>query len=100
MKAPKPIVAALLVCGLVALAPVQAAEPADSERGRLLYENHCVVCHTAKVHRRTPQLPLTAAELRQIVSTWASSAQLGWSAQEVADVAAYLERSYYPSLPR
>ena len=90
----------LLVCMLGAAPRGWAAEVVDSERGRLLYENHCVVCHTSKVHRRVPQLPLNARELRGIVSIWASGEKLNWTEQDISDVVAYLERHFYPALPR
>ena len=94
-------VGGLLAGGLAAAA--HAASGGDSpsdERGRLLYENHCIVCHTAKVHRRIPQLPLTVHELRQIVAYWALGEKLQWSEQDIADVAEYLARNYYRDLPR
>jgi mono/diheme cytochrome c family protein len=50
--------------GLTGAAAGWGAETPDLERGRALYENHCVVCHTAKVHRRVPPLPLGIDDLR------------------------------------
>jgi mono/diheme cytochrome c family protein len=85
--------AAAIVLGMTATA--WGAEMPDLERGRLLYENHCVVCHTPKVHRRVPPLPIDMKELRRIVSTWAKGEQLGWSEQDVTDVAEYLDSTHY-----
>ena len=65
------------------------------ERGRALYENHCVVCHTSKVHRRVPQLPLELEELRTIVLMWVRSERLDWSSEDVEDVVHYLNRAHY-----
>ena len=93
-------VGCLLASGLATAATAASGDPASSERGRLLYENHCVVCHTAKVHRRMPQLPLSVHELKQIISYWAYGEQLHWSEQDIADVADYLARTYYKDLPR
>ena len=67
----------------------------DLDRGRMLYENHCTVCHTPKVHRRIPPLPIDNSELRRIVSAWAKGEQLNWTDQDVTDVAEYLDASYY-----
>ena len=71
------------------------AELPDLERGRALYENHCVVCHTPKVHRRAARLPLSADDLRFIVAVWASQQGLRWSRDDIDDVVHYLDRTYY-----
>lgn len=72
-----------------------SADLPNLDRGRLLYENHCVVCHTPKVHRRVPTLPIDMKELRQIVSAWAKGEQLGWSDEEITDVVEYLDATQY-----
>jgi mono/diheme cytochrome c family protein len=71
------------------------AELPDLERGRALYENHCVVCHTSKVHRRVPSLPLHTDDLRFIVTLWTSQQGLRWSRDDIEDVVHYLDRTYY-----
>ena len=92
----KSLRAAWLVAGALAIAVnAWSAESADLERGRLLYENHCVVCHTPKVHRRIPPLPIDMKELRQIVSAWAKGENLGWSEQDITDVVEYLDAAHY-----
>ena len=65
------------------------------ERGRALYQNHCVVCHTSKVHRREPPLPLTVEELRAVVTHWAREEGLRWARDDVEDVVLYLDRAFY-----
>jgi hypothetical protein len=72
-----------------------AAEPPDLERGRGLYENHCQVCHTPKVHTRANRLPLDANELRLIVDNWQREENLRWTPQDVADVVYYLRQTRY-----
>lgn len=72
-----------------------AAELPDLERGRLLYENHCQVCHTPDIHRRPNRLPLDAADVREIVNRWQREEQLGWSAQDVEDVVYFLRQTRY-----
>ena len=47
-----------------------AALGADAERGRALYENHCVACHTSNVHRREPRVAADSAQLYKIVDNW------------------------------
>jgi mono/diheme cytochrome c family protein len=87
---------ALLAAGGLGGAPAASgAELPDLERGRGLYENHCVVCHTAKVHRRATPLPLRIDDLRFIVTLWASQQGLGWSRDDIEDVVYYLDRAHY-----
>lgn len=73
---------------------------ADLERGRALYENHCRVCHTEKVHSRPNKLPVGRDELREIVDRWQQAEQLRWSTQDVADVVEFLGRTRYGHAPQ
>jgi len=74
---------------------VGAQSPADAERGRALYENHCQVCHTPRVHSRVDRLPIKPAELREIVDRWQREEKLRWSEQDISDVVEYLNRTRY-----
>ena len=82
--------AALLVAGAA-----RAQPPVDLERGRALYENHCVVCHTSKVHRRYPPSAIDMEALRFIVKVWAEENRLKWGPEEIEDVVQYLDRTHY-----
>jgi len=86
-------VAAFALCAAAAAA--SGADVPDLARGRALYENHCVVCHTPKIHSRPNRIPLNVEELRQIVVTWAKDENLHWSEQEIADVVWYLNETKY-----
>ena len=85
----------LSLCLLLAGSEVMSAEPPSVERGRLLYENHCIVCHTAKVHGRIPPLPIDLKELRLIVAYWVKNEKLPWTQQEIEDVVEYLDAKHY-----
>jgi mono/diheme cytochrome c family protein len=90
------ILAGLLGAAALAVATGTAGQPVpDLERGRALYQNHCVVCHTSKVHRREPPLPLSLEELRSIVTLWARQEGLRWSRDDIEDVVHYLDRAHY-----
>jgi len=71
-----------------------AAEP-DLSRGRLLYETHCIGCHDKQVHWREGRLahdwPTLAAQVRR----WQTNTGLGWSQDEIDDVARYLNTTIY-----
>jgi len=79
---------------MVPAGPSPAQVP-DDNRGRLLYENHCVVCHTQKVHRRTAPMPMDVLDLGRIVSSWAKEQNLRWSQADIEDVVHYLDRTHY-----
>jgi mono/diheme cytochrome c family protein len=86
-------VAAFALCAVGAAA--SGADVPNLARGRALYENHCVVCHTPKIHSRPNRIPLNVEELRQIVVNWAKDENLPWSEQEIADVVWYLNETKY-----
>jgi mono/diheme cytochrome c family protein len=87
------------VFALIASASFALAAPAADlpsvERGRALYENHCVVCHTSKVHRRYPPSAIDMEALRFIVRVWVEEQKLQWSQQDIDDVVLYLNRTHY-----
>ena len=76
-----------------------AAQVPNVERGRALYENHCVVCHTPQVHTRENKVAATRAELRRIVDHWRRQQNLTWTTQDVDDVVEFLARTRYRLAP-
>jgi mono/diheme cytochrome c family protein len=87
--------AAVLMATLYAGGGFGSAVAADLARGRGLYENHCTVCHTPKVHTRQNRIPLNVEELRQIVTRWAKEENLRWGEPEITDVVWYLNETKY-----
>ena len=92
MRAP---LASLCFASIFAASASGAVGVPDMERGRALYENHCEVCHTSKVHSRINRLPIDIKELRQIVDNWQKEERLQWSPQDVEDVVQFLNRTRY-----
>lgn len=88
----KPLLNVLIVLLLLSLPLVGLA---DAERGRLLYENHCLSCHESNVHIRETQAARSLAEVRAAVERWQALGNLGWGAEEVGDVTAYLNATWY-----
>ena len=68
---------------------------AGTERGRLLYENHCMNCHASTVHIRNQRNSKTPAEMRAWILRWSGEQKLNWSEEELADVYQYLNKRYY-----
>lgn len=73
------------------------AEAQDAERGKLLYDTHCFACHYERIHDRTPAHSLVAslAELRVEVAGRARLTDRKFTAQELEEITAYLNRSHY-----
>jgi hypothetical protein len=68
---------------------------ADAERGRLLYENHCMVCHTSVVHVRERRKAASREEIQAWIQHWRNELGLQWGTAEVDDVTEYLNHRYY-----
>ncbi len=64
-------------------------------RGQLLYETHCISCHSTQVHWRDQRLARDWGSLRGEVQRWQAIAALNWSAEDVNDVSRYLNQRYY-----
>lgn len=84
----------LTVWAAVPAVPAEAVPPAPS-RGELLYTTHCLACHSTQVHWRERKLARDWPTLRREVNRWQRAAQLGWSADDVAAVARYLNETIY-----
>jgi len=70
-----------------------AVQPAS--RGELLYQAHCVECHTAQVHWRERKQARDWATLKAEVIRWQRDARLGWSDADVDAVTQHLNQSIY-----
>ena len=71
----------------------QAAMAQD--RGQMLYETHCIACHTAQVHWREQRLAKDWDGLSRQVQRWQSVSSLNWNEQDIAEVARHLNRHFY-----
>jgi len=68
---------------------------ADETRGRLLYENHCTVCHESTLHIREDRRVADRAGLMTMVVRWSGELKLDWTAEEMVDVVDFLDAEYY-----
>jgi len=66
-----------------------------SDRGELLYENHCQDCHSKEVHTRDDRLVTSPELLRAWIISMTIHNRLDWSEEEIADITAYLNRIIY-----
>jgi mono/diheme cytochrome c family protein len=67
----------------------------NPNRGELLYSMHCIACHTEQVHWRDKKLAKDFQSLRAEVHRWQKLSALGWSDEDIAGVARYLNTLYY-----
>lgn len=84
---------ASLALSLAGLSAAQA--PADTERGKILYETRCSSCHATSVHLRSARNAKSFDSLRAQVRRWSAEAGGSWSADEIDDVSLYLNQRYY-----
>ena len=87
------VFALCLFWGIHTLAHAQPEH--DEPRGKLLYATHCNACHTSKIHWREQKLATGWGSLKAQVRRWQASAGLGWSEEEITDVAHYLNALHY-----
>jgi mono/diheme cytochrome c family protein len=96
---------ALLIAGCLAalIAQPAQAQPAagaqearvSAQRGKLLYETHCISCHSSQVHWRDQRLARDWTGLQAQVARWQGNAGLNWGAEDIVEVSRYLNRRYY-----
>jgi hypothetical protein len=75
--------------------PEATAAGADMQRGRLLYETHCIACHTTEAHWREKRIVRSWTDLLYQVSRWQKNAGQDWSSEEINDVGAFLNDTFY-----
>ncbi|MGQ0699045.1 MAG: hypothetical protein ACT4PZ_12480 [Panacagrimonas sp.] len=95
-------ISTLVACaGQWSIAPKSKIDPPptavvlDMQRGRLLYDTHCVSCHTTQAHWREKSIVGAWSDVLAQVERWQSNTGLHWDSSEVGDVAAYLNAIYY-----
>lgn len=72
------------------------AQPASAAtRGELLYNTHCIACHSMQVHWRSGKMATDWASLLAQVRRWQAAAALQWSEADITEVARYLNNTSY-----
>ena len=89
------LVRAGLVAALYWTAPFGEVLAADVQRGRLLYETHCIACHDTRVHKRDEKIALNYDNIRMQVLRWQTNTFLRWDVGDIDAVATYLARTFY-----
>ena len=83
-----------LAASLVLAMPAWAQ---DAERGKALYETHCLTCHYERIHKRDPSRSLvrTLAQLRVEVAQRAALTKQRFTIEDLDDIAEFLNRTHY-----
>ena len=76
------------------LAPL-GANAADLERGRMLHENHCRMCHESIAYKRGDRIADTYAQIKAQVTRWQTNTGLHWSEADIDSVTAFVAKTYY-----
>ena len=84
----------LFVIAVSAAAPA-AAGAADLERGRMLHENHCRMCHDSIAYKRGKNIANSYAEIKAQVTRWQTNTGLQWSEADIDSVTAFVAKTYY-----
>jgi mono/diheme cytochrome c family protein len=88
---------AAMLAALMAGMAAMAAWAQDPQRGKELYETHCLTCHYERIHKRDPsRSPIrTMGQLRLEVANWAAQTGRPFTVEDLDDIAGYLNRSHY-----
>ncbi len=84
----------LAACLALALPPALAQE---TQRGRELYETHCLGCHYERIHKRDPARSVVRSftQLRVEVVRRAEQTRRPFTLEDLDDMTNYLNRSHY-----
>lgn len=89
-----------IACLLGLMCASAAADPAARlARGELLYNNHCLACHTEQMHWREQRLVTDLESLTAQVQRWQMVTRAGWNADDIAAVTQYLNSVFYQFSP-
>ncbi len=87
-------VALTLSCASAGAQVQQPSQPL-SARGELLYNAHCITCHTTQMHWRDNRQAKDWTGLAFQVRRWQAAAGLGWSDADIVEVSRYLNNTIY-----
>lgn len=90
---PNRVLLVLLLFGYLAAAVAQPTRVVS--RGELLYSTHCIACHSVQLHWRDKNIVTDWTTLQSEVHRWQGMAGLGWSNEDIAEVARYLNVLHY-----
>jgi len=92
----------LIVCIGLGFCGLNAAHAADLKRGKQLLEENCIKCHASmvggdgsKIYTRPDRKVDSLSALNKQVHRCRDSLGVQWPEDQIADVVAYLNKTYY-----
>jgi cytochrome c1 len=85
---------ALLLASVVMYPGITSAT-GDEQRGRMLYENHCMACHDSVIHVRERHKVDSLEGIRRQVVIWSREIRLDWTEEEYSAVTSFLNAKFY-----
>lgn len=87
----------IVICAWLLATPLANGQAAslNEGRGEMLYQNHCIACHTTQVHWRDQRLAKDWPSLRAQVRRWERNTGLTWNDEDIESVSQYLNQRYY-----
>ena len=73
----------------------QAESQPFAQRGELLYNTHCISCHTTQMHWRDNKQANDWKGIEAQVRRWQGITGLAWSDADIAEVSRYLNDTIY-----
>jgi mono/diheme cytochrome c family protein len=89
------LILAMTLVSFCILADANAQPMSEPRRGELLYSTHCIACHNLQVHWSDKKLVKDWPSLRAEVRLWQKFSGLGWSEEDILEVARYLNTIHY-----
>ncbi len=65
------------------------------DRGKMLYQNHCIACHESRVHIRERKKAKDYEDIEKFAARFGTIAGVEWNDADMAAVVEYLNRKYY-----
>lgn len=85
----------MLAVGVLLLNVPLAQAAGDAKHGQELYQANCTRCHDTSVHTRPNKIIHSLDGLKKRVQFCESNGRLNWSPEQIEDVAAYLNNTFY-----
>jgi mono/diheme cytochrome c family protein len=73
----------------------QAQQAPSQARGEMLYNTHCISCHSTQMHWRNDRLAFDWDSLKAQVRNWQGRAGLQWGDADITEVARHLNDTIY-----
>ncbi|MDM0116380.1 cytochrome C [Variovorax sp. J22R133] len=84
-----------MAIGVLAALSLWSGQASAQARGYLLYNDHCLECHSTSVHWRERRLATDWNSLQFQVRRWQGVAALNWNEEDIQNVTRYLNTRFY-----